>query len=244
MCRRSFRRPAAKRAGGTCDRFAETPGPSGGPFPAGDGAPIQAKVIPMKKLVYAMILAMLATAPAYDKAAAAEKKSKNKKPAAEAAGASKKETKKSEATAEAELSEKKQDETAADAGEKKSGGNFFSMTTRSRVEEASEKRMNDRIFHAKISNEYFRIFEEEDDFVILAKLPFKEDETNYKVEFKTEKLVVVTFTKKSDAKESPVRYEINLPQPTLAESRRLIVKGELEITIPIDFFFEERKSMR
>ncbi len=117
---------------------------------------------------------------------------------------------------------------------------YFSMSTKDRLTELKEKRMQEYYFHEKLSNDYFKIYEDEDNYVIHCKLPFPEKDCDINAEFKDENNLVINFKDKAKKDEKPVRYEIKLPKATTKKIFQIMVDGRLEITAPIDFFMVER----
>ena len=136
----------------------------------------------------------------------------------------------------------------ADTGEVKTDEKkkaiLFSMSTRSRIDVEKEKRLNEMLFLEKISNKYFKIYEDEDNYTVISKLPYAESDTDVKFNFKNENLLIINFKSKKDPEKEPIRYEITLPKPTAMEARKLLTNGALELVIPIDFFYDERNGMR
>ncbi len=119
---------------------------------------------------------------------------------------------------------------------------YFSMSTKSRVEVEKENRFKEKLFLEKISNKYFKIYEDEDYYTVLAKLPYAESDTDYKFNFKNENLLIINFKSKKEPEKEAIRYEITLPKKTAMEATKLMTKGDLELVIPIDFFYEERNA--
>jgi len=116
------------------------------------------------------------------------------------------------------------------------------MSTKSRVEVEKENRFNEKLFLEKISNKYFKIYEDEDYYTVIANLPYPESDTDYKFNFKNENLLIINFKSKKDPEKEAIRYEITLPKKTAMEATKLMTKGSLELVIPIDFFYEERNA--
>lgn len=128
-------------------------------------------------------------------------------------------------------------------GEKKE--NFsFSYNAESKIDKMSRDRMKEKNFLEKISNEFFEIYADEDDFTVLANFPFGKQNSAYTLKFKDEYQLVVTFTHKTDKSKKPVRYEISFPEPTKKEAFDFTVRDKLELNVPIDFFYAERKNFR
>lgn len=127
----------------------------------------------------------------------------------------------------------------------KSGSGFsFSYNAESRIDKMSRERIKSKNFLEKISNEFFKIYADEDDFTVIAEFPFGKDDTAYSYKFKDEFQLVLTFTHKSDKSKKPVRYEITFPEPTKKEAFDFTVREKLELNVPIDFFYIERKNLR
>ncbi|OQA78375.1 MAG: hypothetical protein BWY32_02002 [bacterium ADurb.Bin243] len=133
---------------------------------------------------------------------------------------------------------------AGSSKENKGGGYNFSYSAESKVEKMSRERMKEKTFLDKISNEFFEIYVDEDDFTVLANFPFGKAESAYNLKFKDENILVVTFTHKTDKSKKPVRYEIHFPEPTKKEVYDFSVRDKLELNVPIDFFYAERKNFR
>ncbi len=133
---------------------------------------------------------------------------------------------------------------AGSSKENKSGGYNFSYSAESKVEKMSRERMKEKTFLEKISNEFFEIYVDEDDFTVLANFPFGKADSAYNLKFKDENILVVTFTHKTDKSKKPVRYEIHFPEPTKKEVYDFSVRDKLELNVPIDFFYAERKNFR
>mgnify|MGYP006901961888 CR=1 FL=1 len=134
--------------------------------------------------------------------------------------------------------------SAGASKENKSGGYNFTYSAESKVEKMSRERMKEKTFLDKISNEFFEIYVDEDDFTVLANFPFGKAESAYSLKFKDENILVVTFTHKTDKSKKPVRYEIHFPEPTKKEVYDFSVRDKLELNVPIDFFYAERKNFR
>jgi len=137
----------------------------------------------------------------------------------------------------------KKDENKAVGDTNESEGSkklYFSMSTKNRLGELKEKRMQEYYFHAKLSNDFFKIYEDDDNYVIHCKMPFAEKDCDITTEFKDETNLFVTFKHKTNKDEKPVRYEIVLPKPTEKKIFKIVADGQLEITTPIDFFMAER----
>jgi|GEM_PF-6489816 len=126
----------------------------------------------------------------------------------------------------------------------KKGGFNFSYQTESKVDKMSRERMSEKLFLKKISNEYFEIYEDEDDYTVVAKLPFGKNNNDYTIKFKDEFELSITFKNKADKSEKPVRYEIVFPKPTQKQAFDFTARDKLELCVPIDYFYEDRKNMR
>lgn len=124
------------------------------------------------------------------------------------------------------------------------GGFSFNYNAESKVDKLSRERMKEKTFLEKISNEFFEIYIDEDDFTVLANFPFGKENSAYTLKFKDEYQLVVTFTHKTDKSKKPIRYEISFPEPTKREAFDFTVRDKLELNVPIDFFYAERKNFR
>ncbi|EKD69753.1 MAG: hypothetical protein ACD_47C00009G0002 [uncultured bacterium] len=129
-------------------------------------------------------------------------------------------------------------------GPEKKEGFSFSYNAESKIDKMSRERMKEKNFLEKISNEFFEIYADEDDFTVLASFPFGKENSAYTLKFKDEYQLVVTFTHKTDKSKKPVRYEISFPEPTKKEAFDFTVRDRLELNVPIDFFYAERKNFR
>jgi len=135
-------------------------------------------------------------------------------------------------------------EPESKAGGEKKDGFSFSYNAESKIDKLSRERMKEKTFLEKISNEFFEIYIDEDDFTVLANFPFGKENSAYTLKFKDEYQLVVTFTHKTDKSKKPVRYEISFPEPTKREAFDFSVRDKLELNVPIDFFYAERKNFR
>ncbi len=205
----------------------------------------------MKKIIFLITLAALLLV--FSQAGAAEKTKK------ETAGTKKTVKTSTKANADITADEKEADEITTDVKadetddasgaktaevktEEKKKDLYFSMSTKSRVETEKENRLKEKLFLEKISNKYFKIYEDEDNYTVIAKLPYPESDTDYKFNFKNENLLIINFKSKKNPEKEAIRYEITLPKPTEMEARKLLTNDGLELVIPIDFFYEERNA--
>lgn len=137
------------------------------------------------------------------------------------------------------------DEIDIDSGEeKKKTGYSFNYTAESKIEKMSRDRMKDKIFLENISNDYFKIYADEDDFIVIADFPYGKENTTYTIKFIDEHKLIVNFKNKNNAALPPTRYEISFPEATKKEVFNFSVRDKLELIVPIDFFYAERKNFR
>lgn len=132
----------------------------------------------------------------------------------------------------------------APSGEDKKAEFSFNYTTESRIDKINRDRLKDKVFLEKISNDYFKIYADEDDFIVIADFPYGKDNTAHTIKFIDEHKLVVTFKNKSNNALAPVRYEISFPEATKKEVFDFSVRDKLELIVPIDFFYAERKNFR
>ncbi len=132
----------------------------------------------------------------------------------------------------------------ASADEDKKAEFSFNYTAESRIDKLNRDRMKSKVFLEKISNDYFKIYADEDDFIVIADFPYGKDNTAHTLKFVDEHKLVVTFKNKSNNALAPVRYEISFPEATKKEVFDFSVRDKLELIVPIDFFYAERKNFR
>ncbi len=120
----------------------------------------------------------------------------------------------------------------------------FNYTSESRIEQLNKQRMKEKIFLEKLSTDYFKIYADEDDFIVIADFPYGKDNTTYTVKFVNEFKLEITFKNKINDALMPVRYEITFPEATKKEVFNFSVRDKLELIVPMDFFYEERKNFR
>lgn len=131
------------------------------------------------------------------------------------------------------------------AGEEKKKTEFsFNYTAESRIDKINRDRMKGKIFLEKISNDYFKIYADEDDFIVIADFPYGKENTTHTIKFVDEHKLVVTFKNKANSALPPTRYEISFPEATKKEVFDFSVRDKLELIVPIDFFYAERKNFR
>ncbi len=132
----------------------------------------------------------------------------------------------------------------APAGKDKKAEFSFNYTAESRIDKINRDRMKGKIFLEKISNDYFKIYADEDDFIVIADFPYGKENTTHTIKFVDEHKLVVTFKNKANSALPPTRYEISFPEATKKEVFDFSVRDKLELIVPIDFFYAERKNFR
>lgn len=129
-------------------------------------------------------------------------------------------------------------------GKKKKTEFSFNYTAESRIDKINRDRMKGKVFLEKISNDYFKIYADEDDFIVIADFPYGKENTTHTIKFVDEHKLVVTFKNKANSALPPTRYEISFPEATKKEVFDFSVRDKLELIVPIDFFYAERKNFR
>jgi c-di-AMP phosphodiesterase-like protein len=123
-------------------------------------------------------------------------------------------------------------------------GFSFNYTAESRIDKINRDRMKGKIFLEKISNDYFKIYADDDDFIVIADFPYGKENTTHTIKFVDEHKLIVTFKNKINTSLPPTRYEISFPEATKKEVFDFSVRDKLELIVPIDFFYIERKNFR